>query len=92
MAVVRARGTRLLVSGFWGMARHVNYLGDWMMALAWSLPCLFGSVVPYFYPMWFAFLLITRERRDDRWCAKKYGADWERYRERVPWRIVPGVY
>ena len=86
------RGTRLLVSGFWGKARHVNYLGDWMMALAWSLPCLFGSIVPYFYPLWFAFLLITRERRDDRWCAKKYGADWERYRALVPSRIVPGVY
>jgi len=42
------RGTRLLTSGFWGLARHTNYLGDWMMALAWSLPCLFGSIVTYF--------------------------------------------
>jgi len=86
------RGTRLLTSGFWGMARHVNYLGDWMMALAWGLLCGFGSAIPYFYPAWFAFLLITRERRDDRWCAKKYGADWDRYRSAVPWRIIPGVY
>lgn len=87
-----ARGSKLLVSGFWGWARHINYLGDEMMALAWSLPCLFGSIVPYVYPIWFWFLLVTRERRDDRWCAKKYGADWDRYRERVPWRIIPGVY
>jgi len=86
------RGTRLLTSGFWGMARHMNYLGDWIMALAWSLPCLFGSFVPYFYPLWFGVLLVTRERRDDRWCGRKYGADWGRYRERVPWRIVPWVY
>lgn len=86
------RGTKLLLSGFWGWARHFNYLGDEMMALAWSLPCGFGSVVPYFYPIWFGLLLITRERRDDRWCAKKYGEDWDRYRERVPWRIVPRVY
>ena len=27
-----ARGTRLIVSGWWGVARHVNYLGDWLMA------------------------------------------------------------
>jgi protein-S-isoprenylcysteine O-methyltransferase Ste14 len=87
-----ARGSKLLVSGFWGWARHINYLGDEMMALAWSLPCLFGSIVPYFYPIWFWLLLVMRERRDDRWCAKKYGADWDRYRERVPWRIIPGVY
>jgi protein-S-isoprenylcysteine O-methyltransferase Ste14 len=87
-----ARGSKLLVSGFWGWARHVNYLGDEMMALAWSLPCLFGSLVPYFYPLWFGLLLVMRERRDDRWCAQKYGADWQRYRQRVPYRIIPGLY
>jgi len=86
------RGTRLLLSGFWGRARHLNYLGDWMIALSWGLLCGFGSVIPYFYPLWFALLLVTRERRDDRWCARKYGADWDRYREQVPWRIIPGVY
>ena len=80
------------MSGFWGLARHVNYLGDWVMALAWSLACGFGALLPYFYPIWFAFLLVTRERRDDRWCARKYGADWEAYCERVPWRILPRIY
>uniref|UniRef100_A0A5F9DPZ7 Delta(14)-sterol reductase TM7SF2 n=1 Tax=Oryctolagus cuniculus TaxID=9986 RepID=A0A5F9DPZ7_RABIT len=34
-----ATGRRLLVSGWWGMVRHPNYLGDLLMALAWSLPC-----------------------------------------------------
>ncbi len=87
-----ARGTRLLLSGYWGMARHVNYFGDWMIALSFGLCAGFGSLVPYFYPFWFAFLLVTRERRDDRWCAKKYGDDWDEYRARVPSRIVPGIY
>lgn len=86
------RGSRLLTSGFWGLARHMNYLGDWMIALSWGLLCGFGSIIPYFYPIWFALLLLLRERRDDRWCAQKYGADWDRYRQEVRWRIVPGVY
>lgn len=34
-----ATGRQLLVSGWWGMVRHPNYLGDLIMALAWSLPC-----------------------------------------------------
>lgn len=34
-----ATGKRLLVSGWWGLVRHPNYLGDLLMALAWSLPC-----------------------------------------------------
>ena len=32
-------GRRLLVSSWWGMCRHPNYLGDLIMALSWSLPC-----------------------------------------------------
>jgi len=86
------RGTKLLVSGFWGVARHMNYCGDLMMALAWSLPCLFGSPLPYFYPAYFFILLVHRERRDHAMCASKYGADWDAYCKRVPWRIFPGIY
>jgi protein-S-isoprenylcysteine O-methyltransferase Ste14 len=85
-------GNRLLVSGFWGWSRHSNYLGDWLLGLAWSLPCGFGSLLPYFYPIYFAFLLIHRERRDHERCAAKYGEDWDRYCRRVRWRIVPGLY
>lgn len=86
------RGTRLLAAGWWGLARHCNYLGDLMMALAWCLTCGFGHIVPYFYFIYFAPLLIDRERRDDQHCADKYGEDWKRYSKRVPYRIIPYVY
>lgn len=90
-----ARGTRLIVSGWWGAARHINYLGDWLMGLAWCLPCGVAgaaAVVPYFYCIYFAALLAHRERRDEAACAAKYGPDWGRYCALVPWRIVPYVY
>lgn len=32
------RGTRLLTGGWWGMARHMNYFGDWLQASPFSLP------------------------------------------------------
>ncbi|MGB5811815.1 MAG: DUF1295 domain-containing protein [Polyangiales bacterium] len=86
------QGNKLLLSGFWGWSRHFNYVGDILMALSWSLPCLFGSALPYFYPIYFAVLLIHRERRDHGFCSKKYGADWGRYCEQVRWRIIPGIY
>jgi delta14-sterol reductase len=47
---------------------------------------------PWLYPLYYVLLLGTRERDDDRRCAEKYGAVWEEYRKRVPWRIVPGIY
>ncbi len=85
-------GGPLLVSGFWGWSRHFNYVGDILMAVSWSLPCGFASALPYFYPAYFAALLVHRERRDHAICAAKYGAAWQAYCRRVPYRIVPGLY
>lgn len=87
-----ARGTKLIASGWWGLARHINYFGDLLMALAWCLPCGFTSILPYFYVIYFAGLLIHRERRDDHKCSAKYGAAWDKYCQRVPYRIIPYVY
>lgn len=86
------KGKRLLVSGWWGLCRKPNYLGDLIMALSWSLPCGFHSAWPYFYPVYFLILLIHRERRDDAICSKKYGAAWDRYCEKVKYRIFPKIY
>ncbi|KAL2871139.1 c-14 sterol reductase [Aspergillus lucknowensis] len=33
-----AHGSRLMTSGWWGYARHINYLGDWLMSWSYSLP------------------------------------------------------
>lgn len=127
-----ARGTKLIASGWWGAARHINYFGDLLMALAWCLPCGactptcnsgprdttarlshdcvvwpspylyslcvrvcfldhprrltlvrawlccfavvasgFDYLLPYFYVIYFAMLLVHRERRDDHKCRNK---------------------
>jgi protein-S-isoprenylcysteine O-methyltransferase Ste14 len=134
-------GTRLLTSGWWGTARHINYLGDWLLSWSYSLPTGiagyevyrgasalavkaassikhgqelppgghqmitpesvvvapgeargWGMIVTYFYLVYFAVLLVHRERRDEEKCRRKYGKDWEEYRRRVPSRIIPYVY
>ena len=52
----------------------------------------FVTPITYFYPAYFAVLLIHRERRDDHKCAAKYGAAWDVYTKLVPYRIIPYVY
>uniref|UniRef100_A0A1A8F0U1 Delta(14)-sterol reductase TM7SF2 n=1 Tax=Nothobranchius korthausae TaxID=1143690 RepID=A0A1A8F0U1_9TELE len=90
--IATAMGKRLLVSGWWGFVRHPNYLGDLLMALAWSLPCGFSHILPYFYIVYFTVLLIHREARDERQCRAKYGQAWDTYCRRVPYRIFPYIY
>ena len=127
-------GSRLITSGWWGTARHINYLGDWIQSWAYCLPTgiagylvQHSSVAPaagqsladgsfvfkgpavhtevlqgtakgwgmlftYFYIVYFAVLLIHRERRDEEKCKRKYGDDWKRYTDIVKSRIVPGIY
>ncbi|CAE6445051.1 unnamed protein product [Rhizoctonia solani] len=86
------RGTRLLTSGWWGICQHPNYMGDWIMALSYSLPTGFNTPITYFYCSYFLVLLIHRQMRDEEACRKKYGKDWETYTRIVPWKIVPYIY
>jgi len=86
------RGTRLLVSGWWGMARKINYTGDWMMGLAWCALTGCGTVVTYFYAIYFAVLLVHRAGRDNHMCKEKYGDDWDKYKKAVPYVFIPGIY
>ena len=37
--ILTPTGKRLLASGWWGLVRHPNYLGDISMAFAWTFPC-----------------------------------------------------
>jgi len=85
------RGTRLLTSGWWGTARKINYTGDYLMGLSYSLLCGFDSIVPYYYALYFLILLVHRSIRDDELCAEKYGDDWKEYKRLVPYRFVPGL-
>lgn len=38
-------GSKLLTSGWWGTARHINYLGDWLMSWSYCLPTGFAGYV-----------------------------------------------
>jgi len=88
------RPSKLLISGWWGRARKINYTGDWLMSYSWCMPCgcpwtKSGCVLTYFYPIYFAALLIQRAGRDDHFCKEKYGEAWTEYKKRVPYIFVP---
>ena len=83
----------LLVNGFWGLSRHINYLGEVLMALGIALAVGYpGTLWPWLYPLYYVALLFPRERDDDRRCAEKYGPLWGQYTQRVKYRIIPYVY
>lgn len=120
-SIATKSGSKLLISGWWGQARHINYFGDWLMSWSYCLPTWWagyvvlrtpgipgvskdsisvmqgeaagwGVIFTYFYMLYFAILLVHRERRDEEKCKRKYGKDWDKYCKIVRWRIIPYVY
>jgi delta14-sterol reductase len=83
----------LLVNGFWGASRHINYLGEIIQAVAIALaPGYFGIWMVWLYPIYYLALFLSRQADDDKVCREKYGDLWDEYTTKVSYRIVPRLY
>jgi delta14-sterol reductase len=84
---------KLLVNGFWGASRHINYLGEILQAVAIALaPGYFGIWMVWLYPLYYVALFLSRQADDDKLCRAKYGELWDEYTAKVKYKIVPRVY
>jgi len=84
--------SKLLTSGFWGLSRHFNYVGDLMMSLSFCLCCGTMHLLPYYYIIYMTMLLVHRVERDCDRLSVKYGKGWDEYCARVPYKILPPFY
>jgi delta14-sterol reductase len=83
----------LLVNGFWGISRHINYLGEILMATGIILCTGYPTLIwPWLYPLYYVVLLFLRQRDDDKRCSLKYGELWKTYVKKVSYRIIPYIY
>ncbi|XP_066927696.1 uncharacterized protein [Clytia hemisphaerica] len=82
----------LLLSGWWGVARHFHYLPELALSFFWSVPALFDHLLPFSYFIFLTILLVHRTFRDDVKCQKKYGRYWQQYCKKVPYKIVPYIF
>src|SRR5262249_53302694 len=85
-------GGKLLVSGFWGIGRKLNYTGELMVYFSWTICTGFYSIVPYLLPLWLVGLFAHRAWRDEQRCHQKYGELWAEYCRRARFRMIPFIY
>lgn len=83
---------RLLVSGWWGIGRKLNYTGEILVYIAITATAGFASPWPWTLPLWLMSLLVHRAWRDDQRCRAKYGPKWTDYCARARFKMVPFVY
>ena len=90
-ADLRRRQARSCAAASGALSRHINYLGEILMAIGLTLPSAARTTSwPWLYPLYYVVLLVPRQADDDRRCAEKYGALWAEYCRRVPYRDHPG--
>ncbi|MDE0169953.1 MAG: DUF1295 domain-containing protein [bacterium] len=91
---IEAGDRKILVSGFWGLSRHMNYGGEGFISLGMALAFgHFTNLWAWTYFIFVAIMFTTRERYDNKFCEEKYGPEkWAEYKARVKYRIYPWVY
>ena len=83
----------ILANGFWGKSRHINYLGEILMASGIALSAGYPAILwVWLYPLYYVGLLFTRQFDDDKVCKAKYGELWDTYMKKVKYRIIPFIW
>ncbi|KFY36116.1 hypothetical protein V494_05298 [Pseudogymnoascus sp. VKM F-4513 (FW-928)] len=77
--------------GLFGVARHINYGGYCLWRSGYALAAagpIWGGLV-----FWFFYYDFTRRGIPvlDRYCAGRYGEDWQQYRKNVRSSLLPGL-
>ena len=91
---IEAGDRKILYSGIWGVARHFNYMGEGFLALSVALIFLYpANLWAWTYMIFIVSLFTWRQFDDDKVCEEKYGAEkWNEYKQRVKYRLFPGVF
>ena len=83
-------GHRLVTRGAYRLVRHPGYLSNLLclIGIGLSLSSLAGLGLALFVVP----LIVRRIQSEEAMLAAAFGEEYERYRQRVPWRLVPYVF
>lgn len=79
---------RLQTGGVYSLVRHPLYLG-WVL-IVWCAPRMTGDRLTF--AVITTMYLIAAVPWEERSLERHFGDEYRRYRKKVRWRIVPGVY
>ncbi|KIW07417.1 hypothetical protein, variant [Verruconis gallopava] len=78
--------------GLWSLARHINYTGYALWRAGYT--CAGGGFGAGLVML--IFTLVDFDRRSivtlDKYCTDRYGAQWEDFKKKTPYKLIPYVY
>ncbi len=83
-------GHTLQISGVYRIIRHPSYLGLLVSTLGWALA--FRSAIGVILTALMIVPLLARIRSEEAMLQSEFGAEYDAYRARTEWRLIPGIY
>jgi protein-S-isoprenylcysteine O-methyltransferase Ste14 len=83
---------KVYTGGLWSLARHINYGGYTMWRTGYAMAgggYALGALVAAFHVWDFSQRAIPILSE---YCEKRYDAQWEEYKQKTPYRLIPYVY
>lgn len=81
---------KLATGGIYGVVRHPMYLSNGLLAVGVAFLFRSRNALLFSIPYFLLFLpIIYFEERD---LLEKYGKDYEGYKRKVPWRMIPKLF
>ncbi|VDP10250.1 unnamed protein product [Heligmosomoides polygyrus] len=82
----------LLGSGYWSQCRHPNYVCEAGTFIVFSAFQGLWPIACHLPAAFVAGFLFIRLLNDETRCLVKYGQSWIQYCNKVPFRLIPGLY
>jgi protein-S-isoprenylcysteine O-methyltransferase Ste14 len=83
-------GHKLVTTGIYRLIRNPSYTGMLINALGWAFA--FRSGVGVILTALFILPLLARIHSEEKLLRSQFGAEYDGYCTKTPWRLIPGIY
>ncbi|USP73024.1 membrane protein [Curvularia clavata] len=83
---------KVYMGGLWSLARHINYGGYTLWRAGYAMAgggYTLGALVAAFFIWDFGQRGVPALSE---YCEKRYGAQWEEFKQRTPYKLLPYIY
>jgi len=79
----------LITTGIYGIVRHPLYMSNGLLAIGMAI--LFRSVYALLFSIPYTLLYLPIIHFEEKGLLEKYGEEYEDYRRKVPWKLIPKI-
>ncbi|KAF2648918.1 hypothetical protein K491DRAFT_684290 [Lophiostoma macrostomum CBS 122681] len=83
---------KLCTTGFWAITRHINYSANVLFGFGYGLSTGGPLYTPVSAGIYLSNFIYNAIPSIEEYCEMKYGEAWQRYVEKVPSKLIPGIY